>query len=74
MYIMYVYYVRILAYMSWLPVTVQVCAGFLQHECIIALIQYVCVLVMVSRSTGVCACSSAVCTCVYWLWFSVSMC
>ena len=40
--------------MSWLPVTVRVCAGFLQHECVLALTQYVCVLVMIFRSTGMC--------------------
>ena len=28
--------------MSWLLITVQRCAGFLQHECVLALIQYVC--------------------------------
>ena len=46
--------VCILAYMSWLPVTVRECAGFLQHVCVLALIQYMCVVVMVSRSTGMC--------------------
>ena len=42
----------ILACMSWLTVTVRACAGFLQHECVFAFIQYVGVLVMVSYLTG----------------------
>ena len=64
--------------MSWLTVTERACAGFLQHECVFALIQYASVLVIVSYKTGmfystgyglpksVCA-SSFHSTCVYWL-------
>ena len=93
--------VCILAYMSWLPVTVWACADFLRHKWVLALIQYACVLDMLSHSTGyglpqhMCVCwqffivrvctvvmfshSTCVCwqfcsTCVYWLWFPVSMC
>ena len=40
--------------MSWLPVTVQASHGFLQHGCVLALVQYMCVLIMVSSSTTVC--------------------
>ena len=40
--------------MAWLPVTVRACAGFLQHTSELALIQYVCVMAIVSHSTGMC--------------------
>ena len=40
--------------MAQLPFTVQACADFLQHESVLALIQYVYVLVIVSCSTGMC--------------------
>ena len=64
----------ILAYTSWLPVTVQVCAGFLQHECVLALIQYVCILFMVSCGTGVCftvlvMVSHSTCVCWQFSWY-----